>query len=306
MRRARLGSALVALALLACVRQAAAQLPAAEEADAFFRRGSALLDAGRLDEASLALARSQALAPSPTTAALLAACDEKRGFVARAYAEYLDAARLAGSVMDKREADFKQRADALLPRVPRLVIKVDPAGPPARVTRGGQEVDADALDHEMLVDPGTIEVVARGEDGTEVRRSVVASVGQSVEVVLPAFAVPKTTPGRRAMRVASYVAGGVGLAGIAVGTGFALGAVARNNDSQACTPTAPTCPARNDAVTAANVATVGWAVGLPATALFAVLFFASRPSAPAAPAAKSAASFSILPGPRGVSIAGTF
>jgi tetratricopeptide (TPR) repeat protein len=291
---------LVALAVLSCAGPAAAQ--GAEQADAFYKRGRALYDEGKLAEASAALARSQALSPSLATAALLAACDEKRGLLARARAEYLDAARLASSLLDKREAAFKERADALALRLARLVIKVDPAGPPERVTRGGLEVDADLLGTEILVDPGTIEVVAAGPDGSEVRRSAVAPAGQRVEVVLPAFAVVKQSAGRRAVRVLSYVTGGIGIAGVAVGTGFALGAIARNNDSKACVPTAPTCPARDDALTAANVATVGFAVGLPALALGTVLFFASRP----ATAAPAKASLSIAPGPRGVWITGTF
>ena len=294
-------SLIVALAVIAWAGPAAGQ--GAEEADAFYRSGRALFDEGKLAEASRALARSQALSPSMATAALLAACDEKRGLLARAHAEYLDAARLASSILDKREATFKERADALAPSVPRLVIRIDPAGPPARVTRGGQEVEAELYGTELLVNPGTVEVVARGPDGSEVRRSVVAAAGQRVEVVLPAFAAPKQSPGRRATRVASYVMGGIGLAGVVVGTGFALGAVARNNDSQACPPAAPTCPARNDAITAANVATVGFAVGLPALAMGTSLFILSRPAA-AAP--KGAVSISIAPGPRGVWITGSF
>jgi tetratricopeptide (TPR) repeat protein len=301
--RARIRKGLLAaLAVIALAGPAAAQ--GTEEADAFYQRGHALYDQGKLAEACAALARSQALSPSMATAALLAACDEKRGLLARAHAEYLDAARLAGSLFDKREAYFKERADTLAPSVPRLVIKIDPAAPPARVTRGGQEVDPDLLGTEIFVDPGTIEVVAAGPDGAEIRRSAVAAVGQRVEVVLPAFAVLKQSPARRAVRVVSYVTGGIGLAGALVGTGFALGAVARNNDSQACLPSAPTCPARNDALTAANVATVGFAVGLPALALGTVLFIVSRPTVAAPP--KSAVSLSIAPGPRGVWITGTF
>ena len=182
------------------------------------------------------------------------------------------------------------------------MIKVDPAAPPARVTRGGQEVDADLLGTEILVDPGTVEVVAAGADGVEIRRSAVAAAGQRLEFSLPAFAVLNQSPARRAVRVVTYVTGGIGLAGALVGTGFALGAVARNNDSQACLPNAPTCPARSDALTAANVATVSFAIGLPALALGTVLFIVSRPSIAAPP--RSAVSFSIAPGPRGVWISG--
>jgi hypothetical protein len=301
-RRSPLRTLLVALAVIACAGPAAAQT--AEEADRLFVQGHALYDQGKLADASVALTRSLALGPSMTTAALLAACDEKLGLLSRAHDEYLDASRLASALFDKREAYFKDRADALAPRVPRLVIKIDPAAPPTRVTRGGQEIEAELLGTEIFVDPGTIEIVAAGPDGAEIHRSVVASVGQRAEIVLPAFAVLKQSPARRATHIASYVTGGIGLAGVAVGTGFALGAVARNNDSQACAPGAPTCQARNDAIVAANVATVAFAIGLPTLALGTVLFFASRPTAAAAP--KSAASFSIVPGPRSISISGTF
>ena len=81
-----------------------------EEAEAFYQRGHALYDQGKLAEASAALARSQALSPNMATVALLAACDEKRGLLARAHAEYLDAARFAGSLFDKREVLLREAA----------------------------------------------------------------------------------------------------------------------------------------------------------------------------------------------------
>ncbi len=252
------------------------------EAEDLFRRGRALYDEGKLAEACDALGRSEALDPGVGTLGLLAACEEKRGLLARAHADFVETARLAHAAGDKREAYAAERAAALAPRVPHLVIRVDAARPPIRVTRAGQVVPADRLGTDLLVDPGPFEVVATAADGREFRSALVAAPGQRLEVVIPAFATqdapvahPVEHPVARAL---AWVTGGLGLVGVGVGAGLGVHAISENNSSMTCAP-APTCPARDAAYAAANGSTAAFAVGVAALGASAVLFVVSRPSA---------------------------
>jgi hypothetical protein len=300
------GSAALALALavLAAAGNAAA-LPT--EAEELFRKGHALYDEGKLDQACALLARSQELDPSVGTLGLLAACEEKRGLLARAYADFVETARLAHAAHDDREAYARDRAAALSPKVSRLVLRVDPAGPPARVTRGGQEVPVDRLGAELPVDPGAFEVVATAPDGRAWRRALVAGPGQRLEVDIPAFkaadagpAPPVTHPVARAF---AFVTAGLGLAGVGVGAGFGARAISLNNassDGKTCAPKAPTCPARDQAYTASTVSTAAFVVGLGAASASVALFVVSRPTP-----AQGAVSLSIFPSGT-ISLAGTF
>jgi hypothetical protein len=307
--RLRARACAAALAVLASASAGPAAAQPAQEADELFRRGHALYDEGKLEEACRTLARSQALDPSVGTLGLLAACEEKRGLLARAYADFRETERLAGKAKDARGAYAAERAAALLARVGRLVIQVDPTAPPARVTRAGEEVRAADLGAELVVDPGSFEIVAAGPDGSEIRRSVTIAAGQRLEVVLPALARKPLAPVEHpVMRALAYVTGAVGLAGVGVGAGLGALAISRNTASMSCMPSARTCPARDDAFTAANASTAAFVVGLAAVGTGVVLFVVSRPSAPAVPGSAVSIGLSPSVGARGggLSVGGAF
>lgn len=292
----------LAAAVMAYAYPAVAKPPT--EAEELFRKGHTLYDEGKLEQACAMLARSQELEPSVGTLGLLAACEEKRGLLAHAYEHFNDTARLAHAASDKREGYALDRASALLPKVPRLVIRVDAAGPPARVERAGQVVPAARLGTELMVDPGTFEVVATSADGAVFRRSLTAAPGDRLEVAIPSFkpAAPPVPVEHPVARAFAYVTGGLGIAGLAVGAGFGARAMARNSaskDPKICPPQALTCAARDEALTAATLSTVGFSIGVAGIGAGTALFIVSRPSPP-----ESAVSLAITP--RFVSLTGKF
>src|SRR5262249_55457955 len=211
------------------------------EADVLFEEGKKLYDAGKLDAAAEKLAASNRADPSVGALGLLAACEEKRGRLATAYKDFAETARMAAANKDNREKYVNDRAEALKPRVPRLVIRVDPAIESPRVTRGGELVPPDQFGTELMVDPGEIEIVGTGAGKGEFRQKVSLSASSRVEgfVRLPVVGdVPPPPPFPRpgpiehpTMRAISYVAGGIGLVGIGVGTGFGIQAISKKNTS---------------------------------------------------------------------------
>jgi hypothetical protein len=94
-----------------------------------------------------------------------------------------------------------------------------------------------------------------------------------------------TTPQRRGLgmqRVLALVAGGVGVAGVAVGTVFGLESISKHDDALKACPAACTGPNGvtlwNQARSAGDLSTVGFVVGAVGLAGGAVLWFTARSS----------------------------
>jgi len=109
------------------------------------------------------------------------------------------------------------------------------------------------------------------------------------------------------MRALAYVAGGVGLVGIGLGTFFGVRAISKNKDSKdisVCPPANMICDARDAAFTLATGSTVSFAVGLAGLGAGVGLFIASRPDP--APAAKGSVSVKLVPTVGGAAMMGSF
>jgi tetratricopeptide (TPR) repeat protein len=210
--------------VVANVARAEARDPAA--ADALFRDARAAMQRGDYPTACAKLEESQRLDPAPGTLLNLAECEEKRGRLATAWEDYQGALDTLGS-NDERVALATQRAAALFPRLPKLVVRVAPGAPAAaRVKRDGVELGAASLGTELPVNPGRHEIVvvapgrrarSYGVDATEGRAaSITVDVGEPD----PAAAVP-AEPGAggrpRGNPTLGYVALGVGGAALLAG-----------------------------------------------------------------------------------------
>jgi hypothetical protein len=268
-------------------------------ADALFQEGKILLEQGRFDEACERLAQSETIDPTVSTLGLLAGCHEQQGRIATAWKEYLATAKRAEAANDNRAEFAKQRADALEPTLPRLLVRLSSPSPDIEIYRNLERLKADELGVEVPVDPGAYEIVARSPKRQEFRMTVTAREGSKVLVDVPdlrAFsegsapataphvnrAVPKTMaipsaaprreeppPAGPSGRVkAAAVTSAIGLTGIALGAMFGISAVSKSNEStiiQATCKSAAECERgknlRDSAYGASTAATISFGVG---------------------------------------------
>lgn len=156
-----------------------------------FREGRALLIAERFAEACPKLEESQRLEPHGGTLLNVAACHERAGRVATAWAEFHDAlaaARAEGHA--DREALARERIRALDPRLPWLTLTVtaDVAGEGVRVTFDGAEIGRIAWGKDMPIDPGEHLIVATAPGRVASQRRIVARESEHQIVELSGLA----------------------------------------------------------------------------------------------------------------------
>jgi hypothetical protein len=299
-------AALIALLIAAAAGPAAAEPTPAEAAEAqrLFDEGRRLLSAGSA-EACPKFERSQQLDPGIGTLLNLAACYESVGRVASAWRAFTDAeqqARAAGE--RKREKVAHDRAQALEPRLPRLLIRVagatdsaSHAGPDGlTVRRDGQAIGAVEIDQPIPVDPGPHLVEAEAPGHASFRTSIVAEEGKLATVDIQLAAADEAEvgagggdrrPGRhigpgddggsspgRGRRILGLVSGGVGLAALGGSLLLALDADSSyddafekglcDRDTHACSEAG--YAQTSDARSQGNLATIVGGVGLAAVA----------------------------------------
>jgi tetratricopeptide (TPR) repeat protein len=302
----RIRSLPTAGASLACLLLCQTALADAQTAaaEALFEEGRRLVAAGKLPEACSRLEESQRLDPAIGTQYHLADCWERTGRLASAWGAFLDvsyAARQAGQ--PDRERAARDRAQALAPRLPRLVIH-----PPAsasdtalQIARDGVLVGKGQWGSAVPVDPGMHQVVASAPGRQTWQASVQTQEASTATLTIPALqpapaVSPEAPPGREqpkgfwTTRTTSAVAlGGLAVAGITVGAIYGLTARSNNEDSLAYCAEKNLCSRegvdlRQQARTDAAVSTVAFSVA-GAAALGAVVLWATSPGSAQKPAA---------------------
>lgn len=156
-------------------------------AEHLFEEGRARLVDKDYAAACLKLAESQRLDPSIGTALYLAACYEKMGKTASAWALFREAEELAARGGDsKRAAIARARAEALAPKLSKLTIVVPESArvEGLTVTRDAAAVSASIWGAGVPIDPGAhvIEVKAPGKVAFSTSIDV---TGASTELVIP-------------------------------------------------------------------------------------------------------------------------
>jgi hypothetical protein len=299
------GLTVAALSLLGAGHaQAQGDTPAAQ---ALFDEGKALMAKGQYEQACPKLEESQRLDPGLGTLFNLAECNEKTGRIATAWVRFLDVATGARSE-GHREAQrvAQKRADALAPRLPKLVVEVSSPekSPGLELLRDGVLVGAAQWGVAIPVDPGTHTVSASAPGRKAWEATVVASEKQVSKLSVPvleaadvpagseakpsASSPPSSAPAPVArsaeeepakaggtQRTLGLVVGGVGIAGI--GASLVLGALAKGQYDDAECPNDICSPAagaeRDGAWTKATISSIAFGVGAAALAGGAVLFF---------------------------------
>lgn len=263
------------------------------KADKLFRDAKVLMGQGKLAEACPKLEESQSLDPAPGTKYQLAVCYEGTGRPATALAYYNEIAELAKSAGFKdKEKVAREKASALEPRVPRIVLEVPTSSPSGlTVQRDGAPVDPTQYNRPILVDPGPITVEAQAP-GKKPFRSTVNVQGEGTRVTVPIRLLdiegpkkedpkpPPSAPFMTSQRISGVVLAAAGIGGVSVGSVFGLQAKSTYEkamtDATLC-PTKTTCyPAGkklvDSAQTDALISTIAFAAGGVALAGGVILF----------------------------------
>jgi hypothetical protein len=274
-------------------------------AEALFRDGKRLMDEGKqVREACAKLAESQRIDPKLGTLLNLAACHEKEGRTASAWAEFTEAASLAAKQDQEDRVEFaKGRALDLERRLSRLLIQVSAPEPDMRITLNNRTMSAAAVGSSIPVDPGelSIKVTAPGKEPWS--EKVVIAPGPSTKRLLIPELKEKTSPepdppppedapedppraaesrGFPPLFIGGMAAAGVGLVGIGVGAVFGArtlskaGEVEENCDGLACN--AAGLEANDEAYTSATISTVAFSAGLACAAAGAAMMIIAGPS----------------------------
>jgi hypothetical protein len=236
-------------ALAAFAWPAAARADDGGTAQALFDQAVADLEQGNAKAACPAFAESQRIDPRPGTLFALADCEVALGKIASAlghYHEYIGwVSRLPDSSQQRhaeRVALARGQVEALEPKVPTLVLALSPSAPSGTVVeRDGVPFQGASLGVALPIDPGEHVIVTRAPGGAEERVSITLEAGESKRLELPQtpFAPPAAAPPAAAppaveptarppvenpkgdgsvQRTLAYVTGGVGIAGLLVGS----------------------------------------------------------------------------------------
>lgn len=306
--------ALVGIAMLSVVSTARADDPVAA-AEALFQDGRRLMDQKKYAQACAKFAASEKLDPRSGTLLNLADCYEKNGQIASAWARFREAQTLAQRQnRPDREKTARERAEALEPKLPKLVIELAMQPVEVEIRRDGVVVDPGVLGTHVPVDPGkhTIEATARGRKPWQTTIDVSGTMSVKVPVLElkeepagPQPIVPQKQPEKEkekdkdndegswsTQRTFGLVGMGLGVVGIGVGTVFGLTAKSKWSDAQGhcvnaeCDPEGVTLA--DDAKSAGNLSTVFFIAGGVLAAGGAVLFFT-------APGSKTSVSARVTP-----------
>jgi hypothetical protein len=312
--------------LAACLALQFASLPAradqaadAAAAQSLYDEGRRLMDEKKFAEACPKLESSQRLDPGIGTQFHLADCYEKVGRSASSWALFLEvasAARARGKTDQEQIA--RDRAKALSAKLSKLTVKLQGTAVSGLVIkRGNAVVESGLLGTPVAVDPGkyTVTASAPGKQAFSAEVSVGAN-GDSKVVTIPeladaggAAATPGgtsdttaapaasdeapgdtgTTPmsASSGLRIGSYVALGVGVVGVGLGTVFALKSKGKRSDADKLTDecgsgclasdprAAEISSLDDDARSAKTMATIGFVVGGVGLATGVTLFLLS-------------------------------
>jgi hypothetical protein len=229
-------------------------------AEALFTAGRDLMNAGKFADACTKFEASQRLDAGLGTLLYLADCYEKANRLASAWATFKEAESIAMGRSDEGRAQVaRQRYSAIEPKLSKLWIKVADGNDPATdVRRDGEPVPRESWGIALPTDAGDhlIEASAPGRKPWS-SKVVVAGEGNNVAVDVPVLEtapVTATTPstttsaapiepakpsdtgggnGPSTQRTLGLVFGGVGIAGVALGSYFGLRAKSKNHDSLA-------------------------------------------------------------------------
>ncbi len=279
------------------------QLKAAQRT---FEAADVLFDAKRYGEAITAYRASYEIVASPNSRLMIGRSLVALGRLDEAYAELLgavDDAKAAAAADEKYQSTLQAAQTELTnleAKVGHLEIALGAGLEGAKVSVGSRALAPSDLVGPIVVAPGKLTVTATTSDGRSTRREVEVAPGASAKVELTLERTPSAavapppqaapvTPSARAstsepssLRPLAYVAGGVGVAGLATFTVFALMNKSKYDDLQANCPGGHCGPSRQSDIDAGRrdqtIANIGLVVGVVGLGAGTTLFLLSTPS----------------------------
>src|SRR4051812_26411918 len=325
-RAARAFAACAITLALASPSQAGPSSPADKAmAEALFRDGKLLLDAGKLTEACGKLEESQRIDPKLGTLLNLATCHQEQGRTASAWAEFNEAASMATVAKQNARVNFaKVHANDLEQRLSRLTIKIDNPEANLAIKINGKDLSVAAIGSSIPVDPGnlSITVTAPGkkpwsqtipiEPGPAAKDLHIPDLEAEAPPSQPAPEPPppppppprhiKTGIEATGQQIAGIAIAGVGLVGVGVGSYFGIRTLQKSHEIRSLcdNTTGDVCDkGRNtsrEAHTSATTSNVSFIAGLTCLAGGALLFF----TAPSGKPMKSALRIVPMVSPEGI------
>lgn len=267
-------------------------------AKVLFEEGKKLLDQKKYLGACEKFEESLRLYPTPSIKYQLSKCYEGLGRTASAWARADEAAADWRKRNDPREDDAKKQAEALLPRLARLVIEVpvEVANTPGlEVKRNGEKIGPGQLKEAIAVDPGEVSVEAWAPKRIPWKAVVMVKEGVIERVIVmpldkepeptqetpflsdktkkkqpaaPKKIDPEAMPKDSSLsnlQIGAIVSGAVGIGGLALGTIFGARAYSFWDDALSLCPSKTECEqpaldAEKNARSAAFVSNIGFGV----------------------------------------------
>jgi hypothetical protein len=280
-----------------------------EQAQSRFQRGKELMGKRLYDEAFGEFQASHDIVASPNARLEAARCLLANGKLIEAYAELgrttVEAKELIAQ--DKRyqltyDSATAERAD-LQPKLGFVSLTIDNPSDGTRVTVGGEEIRRAAWTEPAPVLAGTTAIVVATPGHADVTRSVTLTAGQTTALTIdaqsgeteaPAIATSEPPPAVKPttatpLRPWAYVAGGVGVAGIATFALFGTMAHSDYNDLQTACGAGP-CPSSKANEIASGkskqtIANIGLALGAAGVVAGSTLFVLSLKKGTTSPSA---------------------
>ena len=264
-------------------------------AETLFREGRQLMAQGKFEDACPKLAESQRIDAQIGTLINLAACHDGEGKTASSWAEYNDAAAQAVRAgRADHESVARRKGAEVQARLSRVVMIAARPIDGFTVTFDGARLGNGVLGTPLPIDPGQHTIKAEAAGRAAWSSKIDVPPGPATQTVTlpdlapesagsPSFPEPVAAP----LRVSplAWVAGGVALTSLGIGTYYGLAAFSKNDAaSMACPRNA--CGAAGIELdqqgrTAATVSTVAFAIGAAATLATVGLLVFRGSSAPA-------------------------
>jgi hypothetical protein len=253
-------------------------------AEQLFTRGRQLMATGQTEQACREFQAAAQLSQTAGVRLNLAACWQKLGRTASAWAMYGEALDIGERNGNSAAADAARQSQAALAgQLCYLTVQVPaPSRVPGLVlTRDGKILPHAAWGVHVPVDPGRHTITARapGRQGWSTTREVSAPGARDTVVVAPLRPRPTPNAPGKTRRTLAWVSAGVGLAGLAVGGVTGALTLSRKTAIKAhCTGLSCDAQGKTAADQARGlglVSTIGFSVGLVGIASAVVLFATS-------------------------------